>query len=106
MSDRQRELARERQRRLRARRRAEYAERLEVQAKHRRAELPAERPDLHRAIADPRFPRVWQMLYDEDPPADLEASDPDVLEYRLEAMWEDWQRAGLDDLENYLYNDL
>jgi len=46
------------------------------------------------------------MLYDEDPPADLEASDPDVLEYRLEAMWEDWQRAGLDDLENYLYNDL
>lgn len=96
MSERQRELARRRARRYRARRREEYQERMRVYADKRAQALAHERPDLVAVIDNPRFAEIWQSLYDAPPPEYLRTADPDVLEYRLECLWEDCQKIGID----------
>ncbi len=96
MNERQRELARRRAQRYRARRRAEYQERMRVYAGKRAQSLANDRPDLVAVIDSPKFAEVWQSLYDTPPPEDLRTAHPDVLEYRLECLWEDCQRIGLD----------
>jgi len=91
MRDRQRERQRERQRRFRYRRDAEYRERLEILSEKRTQALKQNRPDLYQAIESRAFKETWRALYDEPPP-DLTDSEPDVIEYRLEAMHDDWLR--------------
>ena len=89
MRNRERERQRARQRRFRARRAAEYRERLQVLAEKRVQALKQNRPDLYQAITSPAFEETWRALYDEPPP-DLTDAEPDVIEYRLEAMHDDW----------------
>jgi len=95
MSDRQRKLNAQRQRRLRARRAQEFRERLAVMAQKRAQSLQSERPELASAVGSPAFEAAWQYLYNEPAP-DLRSQDPDVIEYRLEAMADDLKSIGVD----------
>lgn len=89
MRERQRERQRARQKRFRQKREAEYRERLQILSEKRTQALRVERPDLYRAITSSAFKTAWHQLYDEPPP-DLADAEPDVIEYRLEAMHDDW----------------
>jgi len=95
MSERQRRLAAQRQRRHRARRDQEFRERLDILKEKRAQALISDRPDLAGAVTSDQFATAWRYLYDEAPP-DLTSQDPDVIEYRLEAMADDLQAIGVD----------
>lgn len=78
--------ARQRQRRWRARRRQEHAERLNILRSQRVNQLREEQPWLYALLTSKASCRAWQAIYGEPLPLEMLAQLPlELLSYRVEA---------------------
>jgi hypothetical protein len=92
MGERERRLARDRQRRLRARRAAELEERHEILRQHERDAFKMSRPRLYALVTSDDFANSWWQCFRESPPETV-CENPDVAEYAVEVLEEAIHRS-------------